>query len=110
MGLMGSATGRTIDWPSFKPANDSRFSPSVFPVTVMQFAVRCSPSASSIFITAGVPPTVCRSSMDELSARFQVGQVGDPVADGLEVVDRQIDIDGACHGDQMQHGVGRATE
>jgi len=41
---------------------------------------------------------------------FQIGQKGHTVADRLEIVDRQIDIDTSCHRDQMEHCVGRTAE
>ena len=61
-GLMGSARGRMIGCPSARPAQSARFSATVRPVTVRQSPVM-SPSSSRYFMTAGVPPTRCRSSI-----------------------------------------------
>ena len=44
------------------------------------------------------------------AAGLQVGQEGDAVAHLLEVVEAQFDADGARHGDQVQHRVGRASQ
>jgi hypothetical protein len=59
----------------------------------------------------------CRRAADvvqvfhhETAARFQIGEERHAVADGLEIVQGQIDIDGTGHGDQVQHGIGRAAE
>ena len=48
--------------------------------------------------------------LHKLPARLQVGKVGDAIADGLKVVDRQRNIDTACHRDQMQHRVRAAPQ
>lgn len=45
-----------------------------------------------------------------LSGRFEIGEEGDSVGNGLEIVDRQLDTDGMSDGDQMQDGVGRSTQ
>ena len=45
-----------------------------------------------------------------LPARLEVSEKWDPVAHVLEIVERQRNVDGARHRDQMQHGVGRAAE
>ncbi len=92
-----------------RPGRSARFSASVLPVTVRQ-SPSSKPSSSRYFITAGVPPTSCRSSMHVLAAGLEVGEVRHAVADLLEVVDRQRHVDRAGHRDQVQHGIGRAAE
>ena len=44
------------------------------------------------------------------TARLQVRDKRNAVAGALEVIDRQLDVHGPRHGDQMEHGVGRAAE
>ena len=61
-GLMGSASGRMIGCPSARAGQSARFSTTVRPVTVMQSPVM-SPSCSRYFMTAGVPPIRCTSSI-----------------------------------------------
>ena len=62
-GLMGSARGRTTRLSLGRvPAQSARFSATVRPVTVMQSPVM-SPSSSRYFMTAGVPPIRCTSSI-----------------------------------------------
>ena len=109
VGLIGFDSGWTIGWPGVRPGSVARFSASVLPVTVRQ-SPSSKPFSSRIFITAGVPPTLCRSSMHVLAARLEVGEERHAVADRLEVVDRQRHADRAGHGDQVQHGVRRAAE
>mmetsp|Transcript_3241 Transcript_3241/g.7979 ORF Transcript_3241/g.7979 Transcript_3241/m.7979 type:complete len:298 (+) Transcript_3241:342-1235(+) len=60
--LMGLLRGITTSWPSLKPGHISKFSAMVFPVTVMHDP-SIIPSSRRNFKTAGVPPTVCRSSI-----------------------------------------------
>ena len=68
--LMALSTGRnTFCVSKFNSGTFSKFSASVFPVAVRQSP--CSqPSFSKYFITAGTPPTLCRSSIMYLPLGF----------------------------------------
>ena len=90
-------------------ADAARFSASVLPVTVRQ-SPSSKPFSSRYFITAGVPPTLCKSSCTYWPLGFKIGQVRHAVADLLEIVDRQRHVHRAGHRDQMQHGIGRAAQ
>src|SRR5437016_4543041 len=57
-----SARGCTIFCPGVRLGRSFRFSRTDLPVTVRQSPLS-SPSSSSIFMTAGTPPTRCRSSI-----------------------------------------------
>ena len=48
--------------------------------------------------------------MHVLTAGLEIAEERDAVADLLEVVDGQRHIDGARHGDQMQHRVGGTAQ
>ena len=50
---------------------------------------RADPCSSSIFITAGMPPTLCRSSMTYLPTGLEIREERHAIADLLEVVDGQ---------------------
>jgi hypothetical protein len=60
--LIGAFQGWITSWPSARPCSPATFSASVRPVTVLQSPC-IAPSASSSWITAGMPPTRCRSSI-----------------------------------------------
>ena len=45
-----------------------------------------------------------------LAARFQIGEHRHALADAGEVVERQLHLAGMGHGQQVQHGVGRAAQ
>ena len=68
VGLMGSASGRTIScWPGAEPKSgrsgrSARFSLIVLPVTVIWLS-SIRPSLAKNFISAGVPPMPCSSSI-----------------------------------------------
>lgn len=47
---------------------------------------------------------------DVSTTRLEVSKEGDPVTDGLEVVDRQSNPNGVGDGDEMQDSVGGSTE
>ncbi len=88
VGLIGLSSGVDDLLARLEPRQVGRGSrPSVLPVTVMQLAVDAALLRARYFITAGVPPTACRSSMHELAAGLQVGEERHAVADFLEVVD-----------------------
>mmetsp|Transcript_8730 Transcript_8730/g.20602 ORF Transcript_8730/g.20602 Transcript_8730/m.20602 type:complete len:274 (-) Transcript_8730:948-1769(-) len=73
--LIGASTGRMIFWPSVRPGSASRFSLMVLPVTViwessiMFFSTR-------YFISAGVPPMFCTSSITYLPEGFMSARNG----------------------------------
>mmetsp|Transcript_809 Transcript_809/g.3145 ORF Transcript_809/g.3145 Transcript_809/m.3145 type:complete len:206 (+) Transcript_809:652-1269(+) len=62
---MGWSSGLMMSWPSERSGQPARFSASVLPVTVMQLP-SIMPSLSKNLSTAGVPPTLCRSSITYL--------------------------------------------
>ena len=70
------------------PARPARFSASVLPVTVMQSPCR-NPRSSRYFISAGVPPTSCRSSCTYVPLGFRSASSGTRSLDALEVVERR---------------------
>ena len=83
--------------------------PSVLPVTVMQLP-SSSPFSSRYFITAGVPPTSCRSSITYLPLGLKSARNG---IRSLTLWKSSIvsgTSHGAGHGDQVQHGIGRAAQ
>ena len=57
-----------------------------------------------------LPPISTSSLMRKLAARLEVGEHRDAFADAREVVDGQLHAGGVRHGEQVQHGVGRAAE
>mmetsp|Transcript_721 Transcript_721/g.2356 ORF Transcript_721/g.2356 Transcript_721/m.2356 type:complete len:267 (-) Transcript_721:643-1443(-) len=63
--LIGSLMGRSTSWPSTSGRHSSRFCARVLPVTVMQ-SPSMTPSSMRYLSTAGVPPTLCTSSMTYL--------------------------------------------
>src|ERR1700731_905233 len=70
--LTGSDKGRIMSWPSVKPGSSAKFSAMVLPVTVMQ-SPWIIPFSKRYLSTAGVPPTVCKSSMTYLPLETNVG-------------------------------------
>ena len=68
-----------------------QFSAMVRPVQVRQ-SPSSSPSARKYFMTAGTPPTWCEVFHDVLAAGLEVGDVGDPIAHRLEIIDGEIDV------------------
>ena len=73
--LMGLSSGITTSWPSVKSGQDSRFSASVFPVTV-RHDPSTMPCLSRYLRHAGVPPTACRSSMTYLPLGLRSARKG----------------------------------
>lgn len=73
--LMGLSSGMMTSWPSLSPGRSARFSAIVLPVTV-----RHEPSiillSSKNFMTAGVPPTLWRSSMTYLPEGLRSARKG----------------------------------
>jgi hypothetical protein len=47
---------------------------------------------------------------DVLSTWLQVGKEGDTVGYRLEVVNGESDVDGVCHGDEVEDSVGGSTK
>ena len=109
VGLIGFSTGWITSCPGLKPGRAARFSARVFPVTVRQ-SPATKPFSRRYFKTAGVPPTCVQIGHHVFAARLQIGQIGNALADALEIVDGQLDVDGSGHRDQVQHGVGRASQ
>mmetsp|Transcript_32903 Transcript_32903/g.72663 ORF Transcript_32903/g.72663 Transcript_32903/m.72663 type:complete len:202 (+) Transcript_32903:752-1357(+) len=60
--LMGVSMGSTTSWPARNSGTPARFSAMVLPVTVMQ-SPWMKPLACRYLSTAGVPPTLCTSSI-----------------------------------------------
>ena len=81
----------------------------VLPVTVMQLPSK-SPASSSIFITAGVPPTWCRSSITYWPLGLKSASIGIRSLTRWKSSSVEVDADRARHRDQVQHRVGRAAE
>ena len=71
---------------------------------------RCRPFSSRYFITAGVPPTSCRSSITYWPLGFRSARNGMRSLTAWKSSMRQRHVDRARHGDQMQHRVGRAAQ
>jgi hypothetical protein len=74
-GRTGRSIGWTISCPAARSGTSARFSASVFPVTVTQSPWR-NPRSRRYFITAGVPPTPCRSSCTNLPLGFRSASSG----------------------------------
>mmetsp|Transcript_19711 Transcript_19711/g.53171 ORF Transcript_19711/g.53171 Transcript_19711/m.53171 type:complete len:217 (-) Transcript_19711:778-1428(-) len=65
LSLMGLESGKITSWPALRSGRAAKLSAIVLPVTVgREPSMR--PSAMRYFITAGVPPTWCRSSITYL--------------------------------------------
>ena len=73
--LIGSSKGTITSCPSFKSGQASKFSANVLPVTVMQDP-SIKPFAMRYFNTAGVPPTLCTSSMTYFPLGFKSAMNG----------------------------------
>ena len=56
------------------------------------------------------PANVVKICHDILATGFKIGNERDPVTHSLEVVELQLDVDGACHRNQVQHRICGATE
>mmetsp|Transcript_15904 Transcript_15904/g.41237 ORF Transcript_15904/g.41237 Transcript_15904/m.41237 type:complete len:264 (+) Transcript_15904:302-1093(+) len=74
-GLMGVSSGMITCWPSLRSGQPARFSAIVLPVTVMQ-EPSMKPFCMRYLSTAGVPPTLCRSSMTYLPEGFRSAMKG----------------------------------
>ena len=81
----------------------------VLPVTVRQ-SPSSSPFSSRYFITAGVPPTSCRSSCTYLPLGLRSARYGTRSLTFWKSSIVSGTSDRAGHRDQVQHGVGRAAE
>ena len=99
-----------ISCPALSPGRSLTFSRKRFSGDGQAIAVEQALASSSILITAGMPPTPCRSSMTYLPLGLKSARQRHAIADALKVVDRERNVDRPRHGDQMQHGVGRAAQ
>mmetsp|Transcript_108 Transcript_108/g.281 ORF Transcript_108/g.281 Transcript_108/m.281 type:complete len:338 (-) Transcript_108:568-1581(-) len=73
--LMGLSSGRMMSWPAASGGHTSRFSARVLPVTVMH-EPSINPCSMRYLSTAGVPPTLCKSSMTYLPLGFRSAMNG----------------------------------
>ncbi len=108
--LIGFSSGWITSCPALRPGSVGEVFGERLARHRQAVAVDEALLSSRYFITAGVPPTRCRSAITYLPLGLRSARYGTRSLTLLEVVDRQLDADRAGHGDQMQHGVGRAAE